>query len=156
MATAREYFEQALAIHREIGNRRVEGIMLGNLGDLLLCAGQESLAQSHFEQAIVICDELFPVAAGSFRGGLALLVSAQGDFDQARRLLARGEEQLRGKYRLELGKLLCKRGTIEHSAGDLHTAHTALAEASDIAEALGAAPDSELGRAVTALQAMLG
>jgi len=74
----------------------------------------------------------------------------------ARRLLARGEEQLRGKHRLELGKLLCKRGTIEHSAGDLHTAHTALSEASDIAEALEVTPDSDLGRAVTALQAMLG
>ena len=44
----------------------------------------------------------------------------------ARRLLARGEEQLRGKHRLELGKLLCKRGTIEHNGGDLHTARAAL------------------------------
>ena len=35
-------------------------------------------------------------------------------------------------------------GTIEHNAGDLHTARAALSEASDIVEASGATPDSEL------------
>jgi len=152
MKQAGSNYEQALVINREIGNRRNEGLVLGNLGDLFLFSGQASLAQSHFEQAIVICDELFPAAAGAFRGSLALIVSAQGDLPAARRLLACGEEQLRGQHRLELGKLLCKRGTIEHSAGDLHTAHTARAEASDIVEALEVTPDSELGKAVTALQ----
>ena len=72
-------------------------------------------------------------------------------FDEARALLTRGEQQLRGVHALELGKLLCKRGEVERLAGDLDAARAARDEAASIAAETKAGPDSELGRAVAAL-----
>jgi hypothetical protein len=41
MKQARGLYEQALAIHRELGHSRLEGIMLGRLADLLRLEGSE-------------------------------------------------------------------------------------------------------------------
>ena len=54
-------------------------------------------------------------------------------------------------HALELGKLLCKRGEVERLAGDLDAARAARDEAASIAAPIGAGPDSELGRALAAL-----
>ena len=83
----------------------------------------------------------------------AALIDPDGwrTIDEARALLARGEQQLRGVYALELGKLLCKRGEVERLAGDLDAARAARDEAASIAARIEAGPDSELGRAVAAL-----
>ena len=146
-AEAREQCEAALAIHREAGDRRNEGAVLGNLGDLLLAQGETEAAETRLTEAVAVCDETWPAGAGAFRGSLALLRARQGAFDEARTLLTRGEQQLRGVYAFELGKLLCKRGEVERLAGDLDAARAARNEAASI----GAGPDSELGRALAAL-----
>jgi ATP/maltotriose-dependent transcriptional regulator MalT len=104
---------------------------------------------------VAVCDETWPAAAGAFRGSLALLRARQGAFDEARTLLTRGEQQLRGVYALELGKLLCKRGEVERLAGDLDAARAALDEAASIAARVEAGPDSNLGRTVAVLSAGL-
>jgi tetratricopeptide (TPR) repeat protein len=148
---AREHFEAALAIHREVGDRRSEGIVLGNLGDLLLAQGETEAAETRLTEAVAVCDETWPAAAGAFRGSLALLRAQRGAIDEARTLLTRGDQQLRGVYALELGKLLCKRGEVERLAGDLDAARAARDEAASIAARIGAGPDSELGRALAAL-----
>jgi hypothetical protein len=103
-------------------------------------------------EPVAVGDETWPAAAGAFRGSLALLRARQGAIDEARALLTRGEQQLRGVHALELGKLLCKRGEVERLAGDLDAARAARDEAASIAARIEAGPDSELGRALAALR----
>jgi predicted ATPase/class 3 adenylate cyclase/Tfp pilus assembly protein PilF len=152
---ALEHYQQALAIAREVGNRREEGAILGNLGDVLFGQGELPSAEAHFQSAIAICDETFPVAAGAFRGSLALIRAQQGAFDEARAFLDKGEVQVRGVHKVELGKLLCKKARVEYLAGDPAAAASALAEAESIAAELRGDPDSELGQALAATRAAL-
>jgi len=152
---AMEHTEAALAITRELGDRRSEGNNLGNLGDLLLEHGDWEGAGRSFEQAISIGDDTWPVMAGVFRGSLALVRARAGKLEEARSLLARGEEQLRGVHSFELGKLLCKRGRIEYDGGELGAAGRTLVEVERIASELGLGADSELDRAVGALRTLL-
>ncbi|NAS89575.1 hypothetical protein C4E24_07580, partial [ANME-1 cluster archaeon AG-394-G21] len=53
-----EYYEQALAIAREIGDRRGEGNSLGNLGLAYSDLGQEEKAIEYYEQALAIGKEI--------------------------------------------------------------------------------------------------
>lgn len=46
------HLEAALAIHREVGNRRDEGYALGNLGLLHAGQGRWPEARQNFEQAL--------------------------------------------------------------------------------------------------------
>ena len=94
----------------------------------------------------MIGDETWTVAGGAFRGSLALIRAQQGAFDEARALLHKGEPQVRGVWKLELGKLLCKKARVEHLADDPAAAASALAEAESIATELDASPDSEFGK----------
>ena len=57
-ARAIEFYEQALAIAREIGDRRGEGANLGNLGICYLALGQTSRAIEYLEQALAIAREI--------------------------------------------------------------------------------------------------
>jgi len=150
-----EHTEAALAITRELGDRRSEGNNLGNLGDLLLEKGDWEAAGRSFEQAISIGDDTWPVIAAAFRGSLALVRARAGKLEEARALLARGEDQLRGVHSFELGKLLCKRGRIEYDCGELAEARITLVEAEDLASEMGLGADSELDRAVGALRSLL-
>ena len=152
---AREHMEAALAIARELGHRLNEGMQLGNLGDLFLVQDQSEDAGRHFEQAILIGDEALTAMAGAFRGSLALVRAGAGNVPEARALLDRGEEQLRGVDALELAKLQCKRGQVEHRAGKVAVAQAALDEARTISSERGVGPDSELGRAVADLARLL-
>ena len=111
--------------------------------------GDLDAAESHLRQAIPICDDVWPAAAGAFRGSLALVRARRGAFDEARDLFAKGEAQVRGVYALELGKLICKKARVEHMAGEPDAAAAALAEAEAIATNLGGGSDSELARALS-------
>jgi tetratricopeptide (TPR) repeat protein len=57
-AEALKYFEQALVIAREIGDRRGEGIHLGNLGSAYITLEQVENAIEYYEQALVIAKEI--------------------------------------------------------------------------------------------------
>ena len=48
------WYEQALAIHRQVGDRRNEGAALANLALLHQEQGRIEEAQAHFEAALVI------------------------------------------------------------------------------------------------------
>jgi predicted ATPase len=137
---ALEHYQQSLAIACEVGNRRAEAMTLGNLGDLLFSQGDLPSAETHLLPAITIGDKAMPLAAGAFRGSLALIRAQQGAFDEARTLLEKGEPQLRGVHLLELGKFLRKKAQVEHLAGDPAAAAAALAEAESIDVELNAAP----------------
>ncbi len=58
MEQARGHFEEALAIHREVGDRRNEGKVLGNLGLLSLDQGRMAEACEHLEAALAIQREV--------------------------------------------------------------------------------------------------
>jgi tetratricopeptide (TPR) repeat protein len=55
---ARRYYEQALAIAREVGNRGSEGSTLNSLGLLARNLGQPDEARRYFEQAVGILHEV--------------------------------------------------------------------------------------------------
>ena len=58
MRRAIEYYEQALVISREIGDRRGEGTALGNLGIAYADLGEVRRAIEYYEQALVISREI--------------------------------------------------------------------------------------------------
>jgi predicted ATPase len=145
---ALEHYQQAVAIFRGVGDGRGEGVNIGNLGDLLSSQGDLVNGGTHLRDAIAICDETWPSAAGAFRGSLALILAQQGDFGEARSLVEQGEPQVRDVYKLEFGKLLCKKSQVESLAGDSTAAASALAEAEAIATEVMADPGSELGVAL--------
>jgi tetratricopeptide (TPR) repeat protein len=55
---ARDYYEQALQITREIGNRSGEGLVLGNLGLVVEALGDFVTARVNMEQALRIAREV--------------------------------------------------------------------------------------------------
>jgi tetratricopeptide (TPR) repeat protein len=52
------HFEQALSIHREVGDRRAEGLVLGNLGGLHHEKGKVAEALTHYERSLAIAREV--------------------------------------------------------------------------------------------------
>ena len=153
---AREYLEAALSIQRRLGNKRMEGVALGNIGDLLATMGDRAGSLQYFEHAVAICDESLPPAAGAFRGSMAVAAAQDGDFPKSRALLAKGEAQLRDVWAYELAKLLCKRATVEHLAGDVSAATDALVEAEALGETLGLGAESEVGTLLVETRAKIG
>jgi len=145
---ALEYFRQALSASREMGNRRSEGVTLGNLGDLMLSMGDAGSAAAYLSDAIAINDETLPMAAGAFRGSLALILAERGEMDEARVALVKGESQLRGVHKMEYGKFLCKEARVSHLAGDESAAQAALQSARLIADEVKAGPESEFRQTI--------
>jgi tetratricopeptide (TPR) repeat protein len=152
---ARASHEEALHIYRLLADRRSEGISLGNLGDLLFSVGEFAAAQEHFRRAIAIGDDVYSVAAGAYRGSLAVICALGGNHSEARTLLAVGATQLRGAHQFELAKLLCRRARVESLAGDPIAAIIALHDAETIAADLGVAPESELLAMIAELRTLL-
>lgn len=83
-------------------------------------------------------------------------LAQQGRIGEAQEALREGEVLLREVGNpLALAKLLCTRGRVEATVGDLDDARSALAEAETVAAAIGAERDSELGREITRLREAL-
>ncbi len=82
---AKVYYEQALRIYREIGDRQGEGRVLNSLG--LACGGQVDPvgARAYYEQSIHICREIGdrPGEAAPLHN-LSYIILAQGDYAGAR------------------------------------------------------------------------
>jgi tetratricopeptide (TPR) repeat protein len=152
---ALEYFQQALSVSRELGNRRSEGVTLGNLGDLMLSMGDVESAADYLVDAIAINDETLPMAAGAFRGSLAVILAEQGEMDEARTALVKGESQLRGVHKMEYGKFLCKKARVHHLAGDDETAQVALQAAKMLADEVKVGPESEFRQAIQSAEAVI-
>lgn len=58
METAIDYFNQALAISQEVGNRQDVGIELGNLGNAYYSLSQLEKAIDYHEMALAISQEI--------------------------------------------------------------------------------------------------
>ena len=89
-------------------------------------------------------------------GNRGLLHVRQGRSDAARSAPDAGDALLRDAgARLDLTALPCARVETEHLAGDRDAACAALAEAESLAAEVGVGPDSEAGRALARVRALL-
>ena len=82
------YYEQALVISREIGDRRGEGNRLGNLGNAYARLGEVEKAIGYHEQALVISREIGDRRGeGSVLGNLGIAYARLGEVEKAIGLL---------------------------------------------------------------------
>lgn len=85
---ARTYFEQSLAMFREIGDRLNESTVLKNLGNLYFFEGNFSSARTCYEQAITLYREVgYKLGESDVINNLASVLDGTGDYDQIRTLL---------------------------------------------------------------------
>jgi predicted ATPase/class 3 adenylate cyclase/Tfp pilus assembly protein PilF len=155
---ARQQFEQALALAREMGHVRLAYTVLCNLGILLDDEGRLDDAGEHFERAVLAArDSANRRAEGQFSGYLAVNQARRGLVNAARATIAAAEQLLkdaRGDPQSQ-ALLWSDRAEVEWLARDRGLAVHALAQAREVAEALGCAADSELGRRLVALEAAM-
>ena len=84
MEEAAARYTQALAIHREVGNRRFEGNLLGNLGSVHMNQGRLEEAAAHYSQALTIHREVGNRRfEGIVLGYLGILHMQQGRIEEA-------------------------------------------------------------------------
>jgi serine/threonine protein kinase/predicted ATPase len=152
---AQELYQETIEISEEIGFVAVATMAVGNLGDMLLSQGRLEESGERLSQAIEAMDDMGLISSGCFRGSLAWVRAQQEDFAGARELLITGEGQLRGVWTFELGRLLCRRAQVEKFAGQPEVALAALDEARQIAEQVGAGPDSDLGQLIAEAHQLL-
>jgi tetratricopeptide (TPR) repeat protein len=85
MEGARKHFEAALAINRQVGSRRLEGIVLGNLGVTHIQQGAMEQARACYENALAIHREIGDARfEGVALGNLGDWYREQGRLDEAR------------------------------------------------------------------------
>jgi tetratricopeptide (TPR) repeat protein len=144
--------ERSLAIHREVGNRRWEGMTLETLAAIEGDLGRHEEARELFDRSLAIHEEL-----GNRRHAARTLVSRAalerrtGDLAAAGALLERagrildeiGEPQTTGECACELAELAIARG---EDPGPF------LARAREIAARLGVGPHSRISRQISRLE----
>ena len=149
---AYSHYEMAMKIATEVGNVRSEAICCGNMGALVFKQGDLDQGARMLIRAIQTQDHIHPSSAGAFRSVLAMIRAKQGDIEEARRLLDKGEQQIRGVDQEELGLLLCSRGEVETIAGERTRVEEALKEAEEICALLNLRPESQLAQAIEQLR----
>jgi predicted ATPase len=81
---ARDRFEEAIAIHRLMGDRRREGVVVGNLAGLLQEQGLVNEARTHYEMALTLARETGDRRnEGVTLSNLATLCAVQGRMEEA-------------------------------------------------------------------------
>jgi tetratricopeptide (TPR) repeat protein len=119
------FYRQALAITREAGNRRGEGIALLHLGILAKDQGRPQEAARYYEQALAIARELGNRnAEGMTLGNLGILAKDQDRPDEAERYYEQalpifrelGDRAQEGIALLNLGVLAARQGRLQEAA----------------------------------------
>jgi len=134
-----EFYEQALAIPREIGDRRGEGAALGNLGLAYSALGEVRKAIEYHEQALAIAREIRDRRGeGADLGNIGNAYSALGE---VRKAIEFYEEVLTifreiGDRRGE-GNALGNIGNAYYALGEIRKAIEFYEEALDIAREIG-------------------
>jgi tetratricopeptide (TPR) repeat protein len=81
---ALNYFQQALVIAREVGNRAGEGTTLNNIGLVYQAQGRYDQALQNYQQALVVSREIGNRAGeGTTLNNIGAVYEAQGRYDQA-------------------------------------------------------------------------
>jgi Tfp pilus assembly protein PilF len=131
---ASTYYEQALAIHREVGNRRNEGLTLGNLGTLEQLQRRYERARRYFEQALVITREVGNRRfEASVLGNLGSLIYETGDLAAAEQKLVQAIEisdqvhpVAAAAFRGIIAQIFVDKGELERARATLSTATSQL------------------------------
>lgn len=124
---ARALYNEALKLARKSGNRDIEGLVYGNLGELLIDTAQSGEGAKLLRQGIQACDQTFPHAAGIFRVYLALVLVQEQAAAEALRLLDEGERQVAGASE-EYITFLCVKAKVFHHIGDRAASQQALSD----------------------------
>jgi tetratricopeptide (TPR) repeat protein len=150
-----ERLEQAIQICRDAGESHRACILLVNLAHHEFRQGRLADARAHYEQALVEAPGLREL--GIIKNNAALVLALEGgDPEDVDEQMRAGEEALRAVGdRLELGKLLCRKGRIAEMRNDLAAARAALDEARAIGVDLAVSDTSELATDIAALAAKL-
>jgi tetratricopeptide (TPR) repeat protein len=89
---AAAHLEPALAIHREAGNRKFEGITLGRIGRLVAERGRIEESRACFDAGAQLLREVSsPAELGELLAARAVVERGAGAFDVARRALDEAE-----------------------------------------------------------------
>jgi tetratricopeptide (TPR) repeat protein len=149
--------EEALHVARDLGHRELEGIIQCNLALGLIEVDRLPEAMTNLEAALKAMRELSQRRyEGQILGYLGRALAKQGQFDAARRCFDDGQALLRDCMDpLSLGIMFCDRARCEWSAGCVAASLAALGEARAIASTAAVGPDSELGQAVTLVEALV-
>jgi tetratricopeptide (TPR) repeat protein len=149
--------EEALHVARDLGHRELEGIIQCNLALGLIEVDRLPEAMTNLEAALKAMRELSQRRyEGQILGYLGRALAKQGQFDAARRSFDDGQALLRDCMdSLSLGIMLCDRARCEWNAGCLDASLAALGEARAIASTAAVGPDSELGQALTLVEALV-
>ena len=124
MEEARAHFDAALAIHREMGNRGFEGVVLGNLAGLLQEQGRMNEARVHHEAALAIAHEVGDRGLegnilsnlGGLDGTQGRMVEARADFEAALAIHREvGNRRFEGAVLGNLGSLHFDQGRMEEA-----------------------------------------
>lgn len=136
---ARNYYEQALVISREIGDRREISGCFHNLGGVAYVQGDYATAREYYERSLAIFQEIGDRWRASFcLNNLGVIALNLGDYATARRyyeqVWAIGEEI---GDREGLSRCLDSLGDISIVTGDYAAASSYLCEALSIAQEIG-------------------
>jgi tetratricopeptide (TPR) repeat protein len=120
-AQSQAYYEQALAIQREVGDRHGEAVTLANQGETFRERGEAQLARANFEQALTLNQqEDDPHLKSVLLHNLGLLAQNEKDYAQAfqhyveaLKLAHRSQEQFhQGTILTNMGMLLYEQGRV--------------------------------------------
>jgi predicted ATPase len=158
MDRARFYYEEALALHKKLGNRRAEGRVLGNLGAVHHDEGRLDEAVRHYDKALSIAavagdarmEGFFSTNAGSLEQERGAAAQARRRYERAVTVLEAIGDQ-RG-LAVSLGNL----GVLHHEEGRLDEARAHHARAAKLLREVGdrhseALAEGRLGAALAAL-----
>jgi predicted ATPase/class 3 adenylate cyclase len=146
------HYRRALELQRTTGDRVHEAITAFNHGELLVMQGQEDAAVGNFERVVSLAQAMGdPLTEGNALGWLGKL-TARTDPEAGRERLRQAEARLEAAGDpIELAKLRCKIGEVEHTIGANEAALARLAQVQATLQGLGLAEDGELPSAVRAL-----
>ena len=140
-----ENYLRCLDMIKELKSPTIVGIFTGNLGDLYLQFHEYDKAEKALRESISICETRIPIAAGAFKGSLALLLSEQGKVAEALLEIEQGEPLVSIQIE-EYGKFLCKKVQVLFRAQDYETSEKTLTQAEDIFRKLKLNENSELSK----------
>src|SRR5262249_5209784 len=91
-----QFYEEALPLAQQCGNRWIEDRALLNLGNCYLWQHNYIRARRHYLQSKVVCEAIGDVAGAHFSdGGLAWIAYAEGNYAEAVRLCEMGNDFVR-------------------------------------------------------------
>ena len=140
--------------YRSVGNRRAEGIAMGNRGGMYLRVEDYTTSKRCLTEAVAILTETGHVAAvGVFTASLARACVGLGELEEAAKLIEEAEERLRRtRHTGGLAQVLCVRGEVLARLGELDAARGCLAEVLDIAASLKIGDDAPLMKQINTLR----